>query len=258
MVDLTLVGYAAQTAQQYGIPENVFLNQLNQESGFEQYNSSGTILTSSAGALGVAQIEPYTAAKPGYGVAPVDPTDPYASIQFAAQYDQAMLQRTGSVTGMLEAYNAGLGDMSAGVPYAQSILGSGFASGVSTAANPSTSAAPAATATGGIVCNLPSWMQWLCPAVIGTAAGEAAITGQTVNGVTPTQGNSAIGTATGLTAIGSSITSLFSSIFSTKTGTPIAVAVLGLFLILGALFWLANSGKTTEIIQTANSGGALA
>lgn len=266
MADPNLVGYAVSVADQYGIPENVFLNQLNQESGFNQYGSNGSILTSSAGALGVAQILPTTAASPGYGVSAVDPSDPYGSIQFAGAYDAAMLKRTGSITGMLEGYNAGLGHLSAGAPYASAILGSSFADGVSPSASTS---APTAPNIGSGSVGIPNLIDgaklWFTDpaaawnafingtntAAAGASAVVSQVTGQTTNGVTPAQGQAAIA-ATASNATAGAISGLFGSVFSTKTGLPIAVAVLGLILILGALFWLASSGKATQYIQAAN------
>src|SRR5262245_37654015 len=66
-----LHAYARQAAQRQGIDPDVFERQIQQESGF---NPSAR---SPAGATGVAQI------MPGYHPT-VDPTDPYASLDYAA------------------------------------------------------------------------------------------------------------------------------------------------------------------------------
>src|SRR6185437_15809276 len=59
-------------AQQYGVDPNLALSVAKQESGYSQFNSSGQVLKSSAGALGVMQLMPATAA--GLGVDPNDQT----------------------------------------------------------------------------------------------------------------------------------------------------------------------------------------
>jgi Transglycosylase SLT domain len=89
---------AAQDAAQYGVPVGLFENQIQQESGFNPDPSTGVP------GGGIAQIEAQTAADPGYGLSPVDPDNPEQSLQFAAQYDAALYQQTGSWTGALQAY----------------------------------------------------------------------------------------------------------------------------------------------------------
>lgn len=101
-LDGSLFGPAVDAANRYGIPPDLFLRQINQESGFNPaaYNPS-------SGATGVAQIVPSTAANPGYGISPVDPNDPMASLDFAAHYDSVLYGKTGSYTGMLNSYGTG-------------------------------------------------------------------------------------------------------------------------------------------------------
>lgn len=243
--------YAVAVANKYGLPPDVFLNQINQESGFNQYGSNGNILTSSKGALGISQILPTTAASPGYGIGSVDPTDPYASIDFMGAYDAAMLKRTGTVTGMLEGYNAGLGHLSAGSPYAQSVLAGPFSGGVG-GAGTSPGAPASAPSSNGILGDF--WPNL----VNGSNAIISAITGQTTGGITPDQGKAAIAKTTGTDKIGSSIDTLTTKLFGAQTWQGVAIAILGIVLILGALFWLASSGKATQYIQAAKTGGALA
>ena len=70
-----------------GIPVAVLIAQGKQESNFNP-NAVG-----SAGEIGLHQIKPSTAAKPGFGVAGIDPktlTDPAVNINFAADYLKAM------------------------------------------------------------------------------------------------------------------------------------------------------------------------
>ena len=91
--------YAKAAAQRAGIDPNVFTAQIQQESGF---NPSAR---SPAGAIGIAQFTPATAA----GVN-LDPTDPYASLDAAAAEDAKRLQQyQGDWGKTLASYNAGAG-----------------------------------------------------------------------------------------------------------------------------------------------------
>ena len=114
---------ARQIAQQYGIDPDVFVAQINQESGFNPNAKSP------AGAEGIAQFMPGTAQ--GLGI---DPMDPIQALKGAAKYDAALLAKYhGDYRLMLAAYNAGEGnvDKYGGVPpfqetqtYVKNILGS--------------------------------------------------------------------------------------------------------------------------------------
>src|SRR5215217_7222681 len=103
--------YARQAAERAGIDPTVFVAQIQQESGFNPNAGSP------AGALGIAQIVPRY--HPG-----VDPTDPYASLDYAAGLMSRLLrQYNGDWTKALVAYNGGGGAVAAwdrGEPYAES------------------------------------------------------------------------------------------------------------------------------------------
>ena len=116
-----LIDYARAAAQRAGIDPDIFVRQIQQESGFNPKARSG------AGAIGIAQFMPGTAA----GMK-VDPTDPYAALDAAAQMDAQNLNRYGSYDKMLAAYNAGGGAVEkyGGVPpyeetqrYVKNIMG---------------------------------------------------------------------------------------------------------------------------------------
>lgn len=95
---------ALAAANQYGVDPSVFFSQIYQESGW----NPGRV--SPAGAVGITQSLPSTAANPGFGVSPYDPTDPYQALYGMAAYDAAMLGRYGGDYGAaLTAYNAGPG-----------------------------------------------------------------------------------------------------------------------------------------------------
>ena len=131
--------FLAELDQQYGLGAGTLEGQEQVESG------GNPDAVSSTGAEGLFQIEPATAANPGYGVQPIsDPFNPEQAATFAAQYDSALAGQTGSVGGGLAAYNEGLGNyQSKGVSGASSAyqsliasLGLGSAPGA-TASNPS-------------------------------------------------------------------------------------------------------------------------
>jgi soluble lytic murein transglycosylase-like protein len=92
------VRLAAADAAAAGIPPNLFIRQINQESGFQPD------AISPAGAIGIAQFEPGTAA--GLGI---DPHDPVASLKGAAQLMANYYRMYGDFGKALAAYNAGGG-----------------------------------------------------------------------------------------------------------------------------------------------------
>lgn len=90
-----LQDYATRQATAFGIPPSLFLWQLGQESS---WNPNAT---SDAGVhLGIGQFDLPTAAQFGL----TDRTNPYASIDAAAQYDAQLYAQTGSYQKMLAGY----------------------------------------------------------------------------------------------------------------------------------------------------------
>lgn len=98
--------YAYNAAKSRGIDPDLFLRLVQQESG---WNPNAV---SPKGAAGLTQAMPDTARDPGFGVAPLtNPNDPYAQIDFGADYLGAMLKRYGGdTTKALAAYNWGAGN----------------------------------------------------------------------------------------------------------------------------------------------------
>jgi len=138
---------AGQAARQAGVPVNVFLGLVRQESGFNPN------ALSPAGAHGLTQLMPGTASGLArrYGI---NTNTPYGNLLGGALYLKEQLQRFGNVRSALAAYNAGPGAVEryGGVPpyaetqrYVSSILrGSGGGGGVS---GPTT--APSSVPSGG-------------------------------------------------------------------------------------------------------------
>jgi soluble lytic murein transglycosylase-like protein len=87
---------AKAAARKHGVPEDLFLRLVQQESG---WNPSAK---SHAGALGLAQLMPDTAARLG-----VDPHDPLANLEGGARYLRQQYDRFRSWRLALAAYNAG-------------------------------------------------------------------------------------------------------------------------------------------------------
>lgn len=98
------VKLATADAVAAGIPPTLFIRQINQESGFQPD------VISPAGAIGIAQFEPDTAA--GLGI---DPHDPVASLKGAAQLMARYYRMYGDFGKALAAYNAGGGTVNSAV-----------------------------------------------------------------------------------------------------------------------------------------------
>ncbi len=87
---------AKAAANKYGVPVDMFLRLVQQESGWDQ----GAV--SPKGAVGLAQLMPQTANRLG-----VDETDPQENLEGGARYLSMMFDRFGSWRLALAAYNAG-------------------------------------------------------------------------------------------------------------------------------------------------------
>lgn len=113
--------HAKSVARKHGVPEDLFLRLVQQESGW----NPGAV--SHKGATGLAQLMPGTAAKLG-----VDINDPHQNLEGGARYLAMMYSKFGSWRLALAAYNAGPGavEKHGGIPpyaetknYVKAILG---------------------------------------------------------------------------------------------------------------------------------------
>ena len=98
---------AKSAARKHGVPEDLFLRLVQQESNWR------VSAKSHKGAIGLAQLMPGTAAKLG-----VNPHDPKQNLDGGARYLRMMYDRYGNWRLALAAYNAGPGavDKYGGVP----------------------------------------------------------------------------------------------------------------------------------------------
>jgi soluble lytic murein transglycosylase-like protein len=113
---------ATQAATHFSLPLVYFARQINQESGFSSTDAQGHVLTSSAGAEGIAQFKPETAASiphcvtnlanpPDNCVASspdkaigIDPTNPAEALPAAAYYMKQLLNPYLNGNSFTEAY----------------------------------------------------------------------------------------------------------------------------------------------------------
>ncbi len=89
---------------------------LQQESGGRHTDKNGRLITSSAGARGIAQLMPGTAADPGFGIKPAQDDSEAENRRVGREYLNAMLKRYGGDRRKaLAAYNAGPGRVDAAI-----------------------------------------------------------------------------------------------------------------------------------------------
>jgi len=93
-------------ANRQGVDPGIALAVARTESGVCQWGPSGAVLVSSAGAIGVMQLEPATAAQLG-----VDPNDVNQNIQGGVTFLKQLYQKYGSWDLALAAYNWGGGNV---------------------------------------------------------------------------------------------------------------------------------------------------
>lgn len=149
-----------QEAQRQGVDPALALSVAQTESGTCQWAPSGAVVVSSAGAIGVFQLEPGTAAQLG-----VDPTDVNQNIQGGITYLKQLYQKYGSWSQALAAYNWGPTKVNAAISsgsawptdvwnYVTSILGRASGTSAAAAAQAAKSAAAPVVTTSDILANV--------------------------------------------------------------------------------------------------------
>lgn len=127
--------YADAAAKAFNIPAQIFHSLIDTESSWRPD------AISSAGAIGVTQLMPSTAADLG-----VDPWDPAQNIAGGAAYLSDQYKKFGNWNDALAAYNAGAGNIAAGQGYAAKVLAGAQALGYG--ADPAPAAATGRAQTG--------------------------------------------------------------------------------------------------------------
>lgn len=90
--------------------DQIFTAMVRAESGGQHYGADGQLLTSPAGARGIAQIMPDTGVNPGFGIKPLKDDSPAEHLRVGRQYYGAMINRYGGNQALaVAAYNAGPG-----------------------------------------------------------------------------------------------------------------------------------------------------
>ncbi len=104
-----------QSALQPGSMDRLGNLVLQQESGGKDYDATGKPLTSSKGAMYGMQVEPTTAANPGFGIKPAQSDTPAEYNRVGHQLLQAFVQKYGNVAQAVAAYDAGPGEVDAAI-----------------------------------------------------------------------------------------------------------------------------------------------
>lgn len=202
-----------QAALDSGVPVNVVIAQINLESGFNP------TARSSAGAEGIAQFLPSTFASYGTG-SPYNPADAFKA--YAAFMKHLLAEFNGNLRDALAAYNAGPGNIQAGMGYANKILAAASVSGVGNLfGNP-------VVGPNGVVGGGPSNVTTNGQQALGTFGnivtdiGSAGLTG--INGVTNAIGGIVKDVSTGL--------NMFSLLFRPSFWLRVGAFVAGVILFI--------------------------
>jgi soluble lytic murein transglycosylase-like protein len=163
---------ATSAAQSAGVPVQLFLDQINAESGFNPSAIGGTAAAGGQYAQGIAQFLPSTAASVGLA----NPYDPAQALPAAAAYDASLYSKTGSWVSALLGY--GTTSTAAGASLnasqqtvqteAQSLDAAGIGLGSTSAAATQAGAAPAAAAPSNTAAasGIVGWITAVIPDVV--------------------------------------------------------------------------------------------
>jgi soluble lytic murein transglycosylase-like protein len=109
-VDLAQV--VMDEASRQGVPPEIALSVARTESGVCQWTAAGSLVVSSAGAIGIMQLMPATAAALG-----VDPSDVNQNIRGGVTYLKQLFSKYGSWDQALAAYNWGPAKVDSGASW---------------------------------------------------------------------------------------------------------------------------------------------
>lgn len=109
-----------QAAPKQSMLEQLFPKLLNAESGSKHIDAKGKLITSSAGAEGITQLMPKTAANPGFGIEPAKDKSEGEYLRVGKAYLGKLLDKwDGDAEKALASYNAGLKNVSNAVGKAE-------------------------------------------------------------------------------------------------------------------------------------------
>lgn len=209
---------AVAAATKYGIPTNLFIQQIGQESGFNPSAQNGA-------ATGIAQFMPTTAAS--YGVNASDPT---SSLYGAAAYDANLYSQYGSWQTALQKYGT---------------TANGNGAAVNTLAQQTDASAASYAPTGGFL-GWAASMDKQFP-ILGAIDNLLDINPNTSGSLTATNGPIAT-TYTGVTSLLSIVTDL----------PRMVTIVAGLILLIAGLFMLGARPAVQIVGQAKKTVGAVA
>lgn len=166
---------AIAAADQYNVPENVFVQLIGSESSFSPTPGPGGSPYNAGNPSfggGIAQFIPSTASSLG-----VDRLDPTSSLYGAASYLSSLYQRAGSWAGAVALYKGTGqqygGSVGAGSPLAQALANPSSVSGATPVAD--TSAGAAAPASSGFLGSAASGIVGDAVSAIGAVASRGAL-----------------------------------------------------------------------------------
>lgn len=108
-----------QEAPKASLLESLFPKLIQAESRGQHMDAKGQLTTSKAGAQGITQLMPSTAAKPGFGIEPVKDSSEGEYLRVGKAYLGKLLDKFGDPEKALAAYNAGLGNVQKAVGKAE-------------------------------------------------------------------------------------------------------------------------------------------
>ncbi len=227
-----LQAIAVQDANKYGVPPQLFLDQITQESGWNP-----SIKNANSSATGLGQF--LTATAQQYGL--TDPTDPVASLDAAAHYDADLYAKSGNWNTALTSYSGGNYDANAlYAKYGNMDTVTVNPSGTVTGAGNTGADMPATDPTTGLPIDI--WH-------MGTEATNGTSTGAN-NPLGAAATNPAMQAGAAASQAASALAGSWST-FIQEWGLRVLFVLLGIIIVGAGLFWLAHgAGAKLEGLQS--------